>query len=204
MKLFRSVLILALTVAIAGGAVAADDQDAKKAGAKKAAAAKKGEAGKKRKAGARKAPAVSQIMLRGIELTAEQKKAVEPIDKEFAAKLAELRKAQASILTDEQRKIQQAAAAKLRSAGKAATPEQRKELAAQRKAAGAAVKLTDEQKAKQAALRKSQGELREAYLAKVSSILTDEQKEALKKGRRRPGKGAAEGKKPSRKKKDSK
>ena len=127
MKVFRSVLILALTVAVAGGAVADEKKEAKKDGARKVTAEKKGDAAQKGKGRAkgrtRKAPAVSQLMLRGIELTAEQKKAVEPFDKEFSVKLAELRKAQASILTDDQKKAQQAAAAKLRAAGKAATPE---------------------------------------------------------------------------------
>ncbi|MFP6766136.1 MAG: hypothetical protein VB858_21060 [Planctomycetaceae bacterium] len=201
MNVFRPILCLTLALAITGAAVAEDKKETRKA-----AAAKKGDAAAKRKAAGkgrtRKAPTASQIMLRGIELTAEQKTAIAPIDKEFGAKLAELRKAQASILTDEQKKQQQAAAAKLRSAGKPATPEQRKELAERRKALASVIKLSDEQKAKQAELRKAQGALRASYLEKVSTILTDDQKSSLKKrGGKTGGKKPADGNKPRRKKK---
>lgn len=203
MKAFRTILCLALSLAIAGGAMADDEKknDAKKGDAKKPAAAK-GDAAKKPDAAkgkgkGRKAPALSEQLLRGVELTDEQKKAVAPIDAEFGPKYAELQKSQRSILTEEQLKAQQAAFAKIKEAGKQATPEQRKELAS-------VVKLSDEQKAKQAEIRKAQNELRTAYLAKVSPILTDDQKAKLKgpgaDKKKRPAKSDAAGKKTAPKK----
>lgn len=199
MKAFRTLLCLALTLAIAGGAMADDEKKPAKKGEAKKPAAAKGDAAKKgdaRKGKGRKAPSVSSLFLRGIELTDEQKKAVAPIDTEFAAKLAESRKAQLSILTDDQKKAQQAAFAKLRAAGKDATPEQRKAL---QKEIQGTIKLSDEQKAKQAGLRKAQGELRATYLAKVDSILTADQKAKLKSRGKRPARGDAAGKKPGKK-----
>lgn len=210
MKAFRTLLCLALTLAIAGGAIADDTKAAQKDGKKPAAkgdkaakgdqaaaAKKRAEARKKRQ---RKSPALSQSMLRGIELSAEQKKAVAPIDAEFAAKFAEARKAQGSILTEEQKKTLQGAQAKIRALGKDATPEKRRAL---QKEIQASIKLSDEQKAKQAEQRKAFGELRAAYLAKVTPILTGDQKAKLKGGRRaggkRPAKGDAAGKKPGKK-----
>ena len=199
MKAFRTLLSLALTLAIAGGAMAEDEKKPgeKKGEARKPAAAKKGDA---KKGKGRKAPAVSALVLRGIELTEEQQKAVAPFDAEFGPKFAELQKAQQSILTEDQLKTQKEAFAKIREAGKDATPEQRKAAAEQRKAAASSVKLTDEQKARQAELRKAQGELRTAYLAKVDSILTADQKTKLKDSGKRPAKGD---KKPGAKKPDA-
>jgi hypothetical protein len=207
MKAFRTLLCMALTLAIAGGAMADDEKKPAKKGEGKKPAAAKGEKGDKaataktraeaRKGKGRKAPSASTMFLRGIELTDEQKKAVAPIDAEFAAKLAESRKAQLGILTEDQRKAQQAAFAKVREAGKTATPEQRKAL---QKELQGAVKLSDEQKAKQSELRKAQGKLRTDYLAKVGSILTADQKAKLKGRGKRPGKGDAAGKKPGAKK----
>jgi len=211
MKAFRTLLCLALTLTIAGGAIADDTKAAQKDGKKpaakgdKAAKGNKSAAAKKRaearkNGNGRKAPALSQFMLRGIELTAEQKKAVAPIDTEFAPKFAVFRKAQGSIYTEEQRKTQQSAQAKIRALGKDATPEKRRAL---QKEIQASIKLSDEQKAKQAEQRKAFGELRAAYLAKVTPILTDDQKAKLKGGRRaggkRPAKGDAAGKKPGKK-----
>lgn len=193
MKAFRTLLSLALTLAIAGGAMAEDEKKPgeKKGEARKPAAAKKGDA---KKGKGRKAPAVSALVMRGIELTEEQQKAIAPFDAEFGPKFVELQKAQQSILTEDQLKAQKEAFAKIREAGKDATPEQRK-------AAASSVKLTDEQKAKQSEVRKAQGELRTAYLAKVDSILTADQKTKLKAGGKRPVKGD---KKPDARKPDAK
>lgn len=219
MKIAKCILSLALALTIASGAVAGDGEK-KEAKGEKAAAGQKGDkakkggeeaakrrdaAAKKRaaagKKGERRAPALSAFMLRGIELSAEQKEAVAPIDKEFGPKMAELRKAQNELLTKEQKDAVAAIFAKVRESKQKPTPEIRKEMAAARK-------LSPEQQEKAKELGAAQQKLRADYLAKVDVILTPEQKETLKKSRggrrdgaRKPGEGA---KKPAgeRRKKD--
>ncbi|MDA1162261.1 MAG: hypothetical protein O3B13_04080 [Planctomycetota bacterium] len=191
MKTFKTMLMLMLALVLATGAVA---EDAKKGEKGKPAAAKKGEA---RKGAERKAPTATSRFLGKIELSAEQKEKVAAIDKEFAEKFAEFRKAQDSILTKEQ---VDARAAAMKKARESKDPEARK-------AVQSAVKLSDEQKAKMAELGKSQKEVNDKILAALKQVLTEEQQKELPQlGRRADGKGKpAAGKKPAgdKKKKDA-
>lgn len=176
MNVIRTVLMLTLSFSLASNAFA---EDAKKGEKGKAAAAKKGDAAKKR--GERKAPGVTARLVGKLDLSAEQKEKIAAIDKEFAAKFAEVRKAQAAILTKEQVEARVAAMKKARES---------KDPAA-RKAVKDAVKLTDEQKKKMAEIGKSQKELYGKVLAALKNVLTEEQQKNL------PGAGrGAKGKRP--------
>lgn len=191
MKTLKTMLMLMLTLVLATGAVA---EDAKKGEKGNPAAAKKGEA---KKGAERKAPTATSRLLGKIELSAEQKEKVAAIDKEFAEKFAEFRKAQDSILTKEQ---VDARAAAMKKARESKDPEARK-------AVQSAVKLSDEQKAKMAELGKSQKEVNGKILAALKQVLTEEQQKELPQlGRPAAGKGKpAAGKKPAgdKKKKDA-
>ena len=187
MKIANCFLSLALALTIATGALAGDGEKSAKGEKQPAAAGEKGAKGKKRR-GERKAPSLAAMMLRGIELTKEQKAAMAPIEKEFAPKFAELNKSRQAILTDEQKSAQKELIAKLRAAGKKPDAETRKQLAE-------ITKLSPEQKEKSNEIRASFGKLRQDFLAKVDVILTAEQKEKIK-GNRRGGKKPGAGKKP--------
>ena len=177
MKVLKTALMLTLSLALATGALAADE--AKKGEKGKAAAAKKA-GGAKGKGGPRKAPGVTARFLRNIELSAEQKEKVAAIDKEFAAPAEELRKATQSILTKEQQEARRAAFAKARES-KDKSPEARKALAS-------AIKLTDEQKAKMVEIGKKQREMAAKVVAALKKVLTEEQAKNLPKLGRGPGK----------------
>ncbi len=170
MKVLKALLCVALAVLMSSGAMAADE-------------AKKGK-GQARK-GQRRAPSVSARFLGDIELTAEQKEKVAAIDKEFAAKAADLRKQTASILTEDQQKARAAAQKAAREAGKKG-----QEAA---KAVAEASKLTDEQKKKMADVQKGNRELAQQVFAALKKVLTEEQAAKLKApaGRGNAKKGAA-------------
>lgn len=176
MNVLRSALMLTLSLALVTGAIA---EDAPKKGEKgKAAAAKKADGAKKR--GERKVPGVTARLVAKLDLSAEQKEKIAAIDKEFADKFAEIRKAQSSILTKEQMEARRAAMQKARES----------KAPADRKAVQQAVKLTDDQKAKMAEVSKSQKELYGKVLAALKNVLTEEQQKNL------PGAGRGKGKRP--------
>ena len=182
MKALKTVLLLALTLVLATGAVA---EDAAKKGEKGKAAAKKGE---------RKAPGVTARFTKDLDLSAEQKEKVAAIDKEFAAKAAEISKAEAGVLTKEQVEAR-AAAMKAARESKDKSPEARK---AAQKSVQDALKLTDDQKTKMAEVNKSRQELSGKVLAALKKVLTEEQIKSLPTARRGEG---AKGKKPAGEKK---
>ncbi len=170
MKVLKGLLCLALAVAVSSGAMAAEEARKGKGAAKK---------------GQRRAPSVTARFLQGIELSADQKEKVAAIDKEFAAKAAELRKQTASILTEDQRKARADAQKAAREAGKKG--------ADAFKAINAAVKLTEEQQKKMADVRKANGELAKGVLAALKKVLTEEQAAKLKSFGARRGAGAKKG-----------
>lgn len=184
MKALKTVLMLALTLVLATGAVA---EDAKK-GEKSKAAAKKGE---------RKAPGVTARFIKDLDLSAEQKEKVAAIDKEFAAKAAEISKAEAAVLTKEQVEARNAAMKAARES-KDKSPEARRAGA---KSVQDALKLTDDQKTKMAEVNKSRQELGGKVLAALKKVLTEEQIKSLPaagRGERARGKKPAAGdKKPA-------
>lgn len=173
MNVLKTTLLLALSLVLATGAVA---EDAKKGEKGKAAAAKKRDGGKQR--AERKAPGVTARFVAKLDLSAEQKEQIAAIDKEFAAKFAEIRQAQTSVLTKEQIEARNAAMKKAR---ETKDPEARK-------AVKQAVTLSDEQKKKMAEIGKSQRELSEKVLAALKKVLTEEQQKNLPQAGR--GKGA--------------
>ena len=174
MNALKTMIMLALTLALATGAVA---EDAKKPEKGKAAAAKKGEA---KKGAERKAPGVTARFVAKLDLSAEQKEQVAAIDKEFAAKVEEIRKAEESVLTKEQI---EARAAAMKKARETKDPEARKSIQG-------AITLSDEQKTKMAAVNKSRKELNDKVLAALKKVLTEEQQKSLPTaGRGQDGKG---------------
>ncbi|GEM_PF-387783 len=170
MKALKGLLCVALALVISSGALAAEE-------AKKA----KGQARK----GQRRAPSISARFLGDIELSAEQKEKVAAIDKEFAAKAADIRKMTADILTEDQQKARAAAQKAAREAGKKGPEAQ--------KAVNGAVKLSEEQQKKMADVRKANGELAQQVVAALKKVLTEEQAAKLKapRGRQNAKKGAA-------------
>lgn len=143
------------------------------------------EKGKKRPE--RQQPSITMTMVKGIEITDEQKEKLAAIDKEFAGKLEELQKQQGSILTEDQLAAQREAGRKAKEAGQK-PGEARKEIEE-------VLSLTDEQKAKLAELKKARGEVQQQIMARVMDVLTDDQEAALKKlrgeARRKPEGDAA-------------
>lgn len=194
MNILRTALLLTLSFSIVGSAIAEDAPQKGEKG-KAAAAARKGDAARKR--GERKAPGITARFVAKLDLSAEQKEKIAAIDKEFAAKFMEVRKAQISILTKEQVETRNAAMKKARES---------KDPAA-RKAVQEAIKLTDDQKKKMVEVGKTQKELYGKVLAALKNVLTEEQQKNLPKaGRRGTGKRPDGAKRPAgdRKKKDGK
>ncbi|MCR9118235.1 MAG: Spy/CpxP family protein refolding chaperone [bacterium] len=155
----RSLVVLALAVAVASPIFAAD---------------KKKEEGKKKK------PAASAMVLKQamnrfkkVELSDEQKAKIEKLAADWAPKVAEARKA--ANLKPEQMKARREAMAKAKADGLKG-----KEAA---KAVAAALNLSDEQ---QATMKKAAGVMKE-FNAAVMGVLTDEQKAKLG-GKRKGGK----------------
>jgi Spy/CpxP family protein refolding chaperone len=106
-------------------------------------------------------------MLKGLDLTADQKAKVKEVGKEFHSKM---KAAADSVLTDEQKTARDEAVKAAKDAGKKGREVQ--------KAAHDAVKLTAEQKTKMKdAMKPVDKEIRE----KLMDILTDEQKAQVKK-----------------------
>lgn len=184
MKALKTVLMLALTLVLVTGAVAEDTKKGEKgkaAAAKKEGAAKKGDGARRR--GERKAPSVTSRFTAKLDLSAEQKEKIAAIDKEFAAKAAEINKASAAVLTKEQNEARNAAMKKARES-KDKSPEARK---AAFKSVQDAAKLTDEQKKKMSEVNKSRQELNAKVLAALKNVLTEEQLKSLPQARRGEG-----------------
>lgn len=167
MKLGKTLLPLALALTISVGAMAADE---KKPARKKGAAP----------------VAVAVQVPKEVELTAEQKEKLAAVNKEFETKFAEATKERDSILTDEQKKAQQAAMKEAREKmlkGKDA-----------KTAIDSALKLTDEQKGKFDKASAKVLEVRTEAMKKFAESLTAEQKAKIP---------ALADKKPGKKKKDA-
>lgn len=192
MKALKTTMLVILSLVFVTGAVAEDAKKGEKgkaAATKNDGAAKKGDAARKgaaKKRGERKAPSVTARLVGKLDLSAEQKEKVAAIDKEFAAKAAEVRKAQSAVLTKEQIETRNAVMKKARES-KDKSPEARKAV---QKSLKDAVNLSDEQKAKMVAVQKSQRELNGAVLAALKKVLTEEQIKNL------PGAGRGKGKRP--------
>jgi Spy/CpxP family protein refolding chaperone len=166
-RTLQGLLVLTLAVVLAMPAAAAEDKK------------------KKKKKKGRRAPAAVRVT-KGIELTADQKKQVAAINKEFAPKLLELNKKAGTIITPEQRKARSVAFKKAKADGKKG-----KEA---RAAVNAAVNLSAEQKKALAEVNKARQVIFTAARAKFVEILTDEQKAKLpkKKGKKKKKKKKAD------------
>jgi hypothetical protein len=164
MKTVRTVVLVVLAVLIAGPLMAQEQQ---------AGAGKKGTRTRR--------PTIAALA--GVDrlsnLTDEQKSKLAALRKEIGPKVAEATKKLDGILTEEQKKARTEAQQAARAAGKRG--------AEARAAVEAAVKLTDEQKTKTAEARKALAELTKGIEEKVNAILTDAQKEELKKAREARG-----------------
>lgn len=172
MKSFtKTLLVFTLAALLASPLMAADD-------AKKKKKAGKGKGNNRAVAAAFKLPA-------SIQLSADQKGALEKLKSEYKGKLLDSAKKANSVLSAEQRKARAEAVKAAKEAGKKGKAIQ--------EAASAALKLTDEQKSQMAEARKEMASLRKEIRGKISELLTDEQKASLK-----SKKGAA--KKPKKKK----
>ncbi|MHB1038335.1 MAG: hypothetical protein ACYC35_20805 [Pirellulales bacterium] len=163
MKTVRTVVLVVLAVLIASPLMAQQQQGAGKKGQRT------------------RRPTIAALA--GIDrlsnLTDEQKSKLAALRKEIGPKVAEATKKLDGILTDEQKKARTEAQQAARAAGKRG--------AEARAAVEAAVKLTDEQKTKTAEARKALAELTKGIEEKVNAILTDAQKEELKKAREARG-----------------
>jgi len=162
----KGLLVLTLAVLIATPAMAADKKKKKKKG--------------------RKAPVAVKVP-KGIELTADQKKQVAAINKEFGPQLAAVTKKINTVITPEQRKARNAANKKAKADGVKGK--------ARNAAIQAALNLSDEQKEQMKVLTKERQAVQKAARAKFVEILTDEQKAKLPKKKK--------GKKKKKKKKDA-
>ena len=151
-RTLQGLLVLTLAVVLAMPAMAAEEKKKKKRG--------------------RKAPAAVKVP-KGIVLTADQKKQVAVINKEFAPQLLEIGKKLREIITPEQRKARYAATKKAKADGKKG-----KEV---RAAVNAAVEITAEQKKALVEANKARQAITKAARAKFVAILTAEQKAKLPK-----------------------
>jgi Spy/CpxP family protein refolding chaperone len=130
-------------------------------------------------------------LLKGIDLTTEQKDKIKDLKKEYGPKLKELAEKAEGVLTADQKKARDDAHKAAVDAGKKG-----RELM---QATRDAVKLTDDQKAKQKEIRTAGQDLTKEIVEKIKSILTDDQKEQLKKkmeGRRGRRQGGGDNPKP--------
>lgn len=194
MKAAKLCLTLALTLAIAGGAIADEKKAAK--GEKKADAAKKGDAKKgdrKKKGRGQRAFSVVRFPA-SLELTKEQSEKLAAINKEYAPKAQELRKVLESVLTEDQKKARVDAQKAIRALDKNDAAGRKKLFAAARP------KLSDEQKKKSSEAQKAFVALRKEAMAKATALLTDDQKAKLpKRPTRKPGAKKGDAKKGAKK-----
>lgn len=154
MRAVRIALVLVVALLLASSVIA---QEKKKKG-------KKGPQG----------PDPIKQLLQGVKLTDEQKPKVQEIRKEFEAPAAEVRKKIEDILTTDQKKKRAEAVKAAKEAGKTSPGEL--EVAGRE-----AMKPTDDQKEKLAELRKDMIRAHMQMRRQLMEILTDEQKEQVKK-----------------------
>lgn len=154
MRILSTILTLVVALTIAGNLSAGEKKAGKRA---------------EKKAAEWKVPAV----LKDLTLTDQQKEEIKKLDKEFAPKRAEITKKMQSILTEDQKKAQAEAQKQIKAEGKKG-----KEA---KETLEAAVKLDDKQKEAMAEARKELGAVSKEFMDKVKGLLTDEQKEQLKK-----------------------
>jgi gas vesicle protein len=161
MRTARLALLVTLALMITGSVLAADKKAEKKAPP---------------------CPAAQRIerWTQGLTIADEQKPKFAELCKEFGPKMKDVMKKNQDVLTPEQKKAQAEAVKAAKEAGKKG-----KEIDA---AIAAVVTLTDEQKAQRAEIKKEMGGLEKELRGKLMDVLTDEQKEQIKKK-------AAEGKK---------
>jgi Spy/CpxP family protein refolding chaperone len=112
-------------------------------------------------------------VLKGLNLTDEQKAKVHDLKKEYGPKLKEAHQKVECILTADQKKAREEAMKEAKAAGK-----KRQEVW---KAAEAAVKLTEDQKTQMKEAREGMHTLGKEIHEKINAILTPEQQEQLKK-----------------------
>ena len=155
MKVVSTVLALAVSLVVVGGVMAADKS-----------------AGREGKRAGGDVFQRMDKMVKGLNLTDQQKTQYAALKTEYAPKVKEATQALDSVLTPEQKTARQEAVKAGKAAGKS-----RKEVW---KDAQAAVKLTDEQKTKLDEARKAAQALRKEIREKVMAILTPEQKAQLK------------------------
>ncbi len=111
-------------------------------------------------------------MLKGLDLSPDQKAKLEALRKEYQPRLSD-GKLFESVLTPEQKKARREAAKAAKAAGKCP-----KEI---QQAVTAAVTLTPDQKTKLAEARKQLGPIYKEFREKIMALLTPEQREQLKK-----------------------
>ena len=164
-RTLQGLLVLTLAVVLAMPAMAAEEKKKKKKG--------------------RKAPVAVKVP-KSIVLTADQKKQVAAINKEFGPKLAEIQKAVNGVISKEQRQARNAANKKAKADGVKGK--------ARNVAIQAALNLSDEQKVKMKELTKQRRDLQKAVRGKFVAILTAEQKAKLpkKKGKKKKKKKKAD------------
>ena len=114
-------------------------------------------------------------MLKGLNLTDDQKAKLGELKKEYGPKFKEEATKRESLLTDEQKKAREEAVKAAKAAGEK-TRDSWKDVKN-------AVKLTDEQKTKMAELRKETEVLHKEVREKITALLTPEQKAQLKEKR---------------------
>ena len=164
MKFMKTALCLCLTAALlTGGTGFAADKEAK-------AAAKAN----------RKRFTAQQFIPKGMELTAEQNKKVEEIEKELGPKFESAAKASRDVLTKEQQQAR-------RDAVKAAKESGLKKQEA-KEAVEKAVALTDDQKKQQAEADKALAAVRFEMGERIKGLLTNEQLAKFNEGKKGKGK----------------
>jgi Spy/CpxP family protein refolding chaperone len=166
MRAVCGMLALVVSLAVVGNLWAAEEKSHKD--------------GKHQRPGMDRMEVLPEQMLKGLNLTDDQKTKVEALKKEYGPKVKDAWQKTESVLTEDQKKARGEAMKAAKAAGKKG-PEAFKDVQA-------AVKLTDEQKAKMDEARKSAQAVRKEVREKFMAMLTPEQKEQLKKDRENHGK----------------
>jgi Spy/CpxP family protein refolding chaperone len=174
MRTVSTVLALAVSLMIVGNLSAADEKKGPEGRHPRGPAMERGDL----------FPA--EMLIKGLNLTDDQKAKFEALKKEYGPKLKESWQKADSVLTADQKKAREEAVKAAKAADKKG-PEVWKD-------AHAAVKLTDEQKAKMAEIQKEGQALRKEVHEKVMALLTPEQQEQLKKAREHRREHRSEGK----------
>ncbi len=177
MKKFAQLFLTASLAVVVAVSVNADEKSEKKGKGK----------------GKRPAPSVTARLVKGLDLSAEQKEQLKAIDKEFGGKMKEFQSKQTAIVSKEQMAKAREAAGAAKKAGKKG--------AEIRAAFTAALGLREEQKAQQKELDAARKEAFAGIRAAVSKILTEEQRAKLPGAKGKGGKGKKPAKKDGEKKK---